>query len=103
MFRYPPYYRLVYVYLKHQHEAVVDGAAVEMGSLLRQTFGARVLGPDKPAVARVKNLSIRKLILKLENGLDQRAVREQLKRIQQQLLADKRHASLQIYYDVDPL
>jgi primosomal protein N' (replication factor Y) len=74
-----------------------------MGSRLRQWFGGRVLGPDKPAVAKVKSQNIRKLVLKLENGIDMKRVREYLLLAQSQILADKRYASLQIYYDVDPL
>ena len=102
-FRYPPYYRLVYVFLKHSHDDVVNTAGIEMGSRLRQWFGGRVLGPDKPAVAKVKSQNIRKLVLKLENGIDMKRVREYLLLAQSQILADKRYASLQIYYDVDPL
>ena len=102
-FHYPPYYRLVYVYLKHKQEWVVDTAAVEMASRLRQWFGARLLGPDKPAVAKVKSLSIRKLVLKLELGINMGDVRKYLALAQQQMLQDKRYVSLQIYYDVDPL
>lgn len=102
-FRYPPYYHLVYVFLKHSHDEVVNTAGVEMGSRLRQWFGGRVLGPDKPAVAKVKSQNIRKLVLKLENGIDMKRVREYLLLAQSQILADKRYASLQIYYDVDPL
>ena len=102
-FRYPPYYRLVYVFLKHSHDDVVNTAGIEMGSRLRQWFGSRVLGPDKPAVAKVKSQNIRKLVLKLENGIDMKRVREYLLLAQSQILADKRYASLQIYYDVDPL
>ena len=102
-FRYPPYYHLVYVFLKHSHDDVVNTAGVEMGSRLRQWFGGRVLGPDKPAVAKVKSQNIRKLVLKLENGIDMKRVREYLLLAQSQILADKRYASLQIYYDVDPL
>ena len=102
-FHYPPYYRLVYVYLKHKQDWVVDTAAVEMASRLRQWFGARLLGPDKPAVAKVKSLSIRKLVLKLELGINMGDVRKYLALAQQQMLQDKRYVSLQIYYDVDPL
>ena len=102
-FHYPPYYRLVYVYLKHKQDWVVDTAAAEMASRLRQWFGARLLGPDKPAVAKVKSLSIRKLVLKLELGINMGDVRKYLALAQQQMLQDKRYASLQIYYDVDPL
>ena len=64
-FRYPPYYRLIYVFLRHRQEGTVDTAAIEMGSRLRQWFSGRVLGPDKPSVAKVKSQNIRKLVLKL--------------------------------------
>ncbi len=102
-FHYPPYYRIIYVFLKHQKDQVVDTAGLELGARLRQWFGVRVLGPDKPAVARVKTLSIRKLVLKLELGIDMAKVREYLRLAQTQMLQDKRYASLQLYYDVDPL
>ncbi len=102
-FHYPPYYRLVYVYLKHRTDSLVETAGVEMASRLRQWFGARVLGPDKPAVAKVKSLSIRKLVLKLELGLNMADVRKYLALAQQQMLQDKRYNSLQIYFDIDPL
>ena len=102
-FRYPPFTRLVYVYLKHRSDSLVDTAGLELGSRLRQWFGARVLGPDRPAVAKVKSLAIRKLLLKIEPGLDLPTVRRYLTLAQQQMLQDKRYASLQIYFDVDPL
>ena len=102
-FHYPPYYRLIYVYLKHKSDSLVNTAGIEMGTRLRQWFGTRVLGPDKPSVAKVKALCIRKLVLKLENGLDLKKTREYLLLAQQQMMQDKRYNSLQIYYDVDPL
>lgn len=103
LFRYPPFFHLVYVYLKHRNADVVESAGLELGGRLRQYFGDRVLGPDKPAVARVKQLHIRKLMLKLENGIDQKKVREVLRWVQVELMKDKRYALLQIYYDVDPM
>jgi len=102
-FLFPPFCRLTYVYLKHRSDALVESAGIEMGSRLRQWFGARVLGPDKPAVAKVKSLSIRKLVLKLEPALNMAEVRKYLALAQQQMLQDKRYSSLQIYFDVDPL
>ena len=102
-FHYPPCYRLVYIFLKHRHDALVESASIEIGSRLRQWFGARVLGPDKPLVAKVKSLSIRKLVLKIELGLNMSEVRKYLILAQQQMLQDKRYNSLQIYFDVDPL
>jgi len=101
-FCYPPYFRLVYVYLKHRHDDLVSTAATELAGRMRQVFGKRVLGPDKPAVARVKQLHIRKIVLKVETAADYRRVRTALRTIQAQLMADKRYSQLQIYFDVDP-
>lgn len=103
LFRYPPYGHLTYVFLKHRHEQVANTAAIEMGNILRRWFGERVLGPDKPAIAKMKSMHVRKLVLKLENGIDMKKVREYLRRCQGQIMQDSRYGSLQIYYDVDPL
>ena len=102
-FRYPPFYHLVYIYLRHKTESTVESASIYMGSLLRQWFGERVLGPDKPGVSKVKTLHIRKIVLKLENGIDLQRVREYLQRAQKQILQDKQYAALQVFFDVDPL
>ena len=102
-FHYPPYYHLIYVYVKHRSDEVVHTAGIELGSRLRQWFSNRVLGPDKPSVAKVKSHNIRKIVLKLENGIDMKKVREYLLMAQSQMLTDKRYSSLQVYYDVDPL
>ena len=76
LFNYPPYTRLIYVYLKHQHDNMVESAALMLGSILRGWFGERILGPDKPAVARVKSMCIRKIMINLDNGIDQKKARE---------------------------
>lgn len=102
MFRYPPFNRVIYVYLRHSKDPVVETAGIEMGGRMRQMFGTRVLGPDRPAVARVKSMNIRKIVLKLEPGIDLPRVRLCLRKIMADMLRDKRYASLQIYYDVDP-
>jgi len=103
MFHYPPFFHLINVFIKHKHDKVCQQASLELGKTLRGWFGERVLGPDKPAVARVKTMNIRKIVIKLENGIDQRRVRAYLKFAQQQMAKEPRYGALQIYYDVDPL
>ena len=102
-FHYPPFHRLIYVYLKHKSDDTVNTAALEMGSRLREIFSNRVLGPDKPAVARVKTLNIRKIVLKLEYGLDYELAKSYLRQVQYSMTAEKRYGALLVYYDVDPL
>ena len=103
MFRYPPYWHLVYVFLRHRTEQLVESAAIELASRLRQIFADRVLGPDKPSVARVKTESIRKIVLKLELGIDLNRARRCMVEARSALMQDKRYAAMTVYFDVDPL
>ena len=103
MFVYPPFCRLIYVYMKHKRADVLDHLAAEMGSRLRQVFGSRILGPDAPPVARIQLLYIRKIVVKIEPGASLSKVREQLLYLRQSLMAHPDYRSAQIYYDVDPV
>ena len=101
-FNYPPFSRLIYVYLRHKEEKVVDSAALELGSRLRQSLGSCVWGPDKPAVARIKTLSIRKIMLKLPLDYSISATRQVIKQAVAATMQDPRYKSLLVHYDVDP-
>lgn len=102
-FNYPPFCHLIYVFLKHRDDVVVASASMRLSDILRGWFGTRVLGPDKPSVAKVKTLNIRKIMLKLENGIDLAKVRLYLRKAQTMMQQDKNFRSVMIYFDVDPL
>ena len=102
MFHYPPFFRLIYVYLRHRDDRVVDSAALEFAGRLRQYFADRILGPDKPAVARVNTMCIRKIVIKLESGINLAQARACLRLVQAAVMADKRYGALTSYFDVDP-
>ena len=102
-FHYPPFFHLIYIYIKHRNNDIVESASMELGSRIREIFGNRVLGPDKPTVARVKTLHIRKIMLKLENGIDYKLAKQYLRSIQDAMMKEKRYGALIIYFDVDPL
>lgn len=103
MFHYPPYYRLVYVYLKNRNEQLLDLMAQTMSGKLRAVFGNRVLGPDKPPVARIQTLFIRKIVVKIEYNAPMARARELLVQVQKEMVAEDRFKSLIVYYDVDPM
>lgn len=102
-FHYPPFFHLIYIYIKHRNNDIVESASMELGSRIREIFGNRVLGPDKPTVARVKTLHIRKIMLKLENGIDYKLAKQYLRSIRDTMIKEKRYGALTIYFDVDPL
>ena len=102
LFRYPPYYRLIYVYLKHRKPEVLDQAADAMAQHLRTGLGDRVLGPDKPPIARIQTLFIKKMVVKVEQNASMAKVRDYLLAVQRAIIEDERFRSLIVYYDVDP-
>lgn len=103
LFQYPPFCRLIYVYLKHRKEDVVKELAQQMSLRLRQVFGSRILGPDVPPVGRVQLLYIRKIVVKIELSASLVKVREQLRAVQQAMMVHEEFRSAQIYFDVDPM
>ncbi len=103
LFHYPPFYRLIYIYMKHRDVRVIEEFSELIGRRMREIFDNRILGPDLPPVAKVKQLYIRKIVLKVENSLSQYKVNEVLKNIQQAYCEQPRYRSITMYYDIDPL
>ncbi len=103
LFHYPPFYRLIYVYLKHRNIRFLDATAEKFGYRMREIFGERVLGPDLPPVAKVQQLYIRKIVLKVETNTSQYKINDALLALKEEFLSQKQYNSLTIYYDVDPL
>jgi primosomal protein N' (replication factor Y) len=93
---------LIYVYLKHRKESVLDLASETMAQHLRTGLGDRILGPDKPPVARIQTLYIKKMIVKVEQTASMAKVRDYLLSVQRAIVEDERFRSLIVYYDVDP-
>lgn len=98
---YPPFSRLVRLTLKHVKEDRVAATAQALTDALRPRFGDRVLGPETPAVARVRTLYLRNVLVKLQRGAHH-AEKEALRNTIDRLFADKSHASVRLVTDVDP-
>ena len=103
LFHYPPFYRLVYIYIKHRDVRVLEEFSEIFGKQMREIFDYRVLGPDLPPIARIKQLYIRKIVLKVENSLSQYKVNEVLQNLQQAYCNMPRYRSIVMFYDIDPL
>lgn len=102
-FGYPPFSRIINIYLKHRDENDLIEVSASYSNLLRQVFGSRVLGPEAPLVSRVKTLYIRQITLKMETSASMQKVKDLLRQLQVRLLAsDPRAARMMLYYDVDP-
>lgn len=64
-FKYPPFYRLVKLTLKHRDFEKLKEGAMWMYNVLTQTLQIPVLGPEEPAVSRIRNEYIRTILIKI--------------------------------------
>lgn len=101
LFNYPPYCRLIYVYMKHRDERVLDSLSRDYANLLLKIFGQRILGPDTPPIAKVQMMFIRKIIIKIELSASMAEARKRLREIQKYITTLPQYKSALIYYDVD--
>lgn len=103
-YNYPPFTRVIYIYLKHRDRYALDELAVVYGRRLRELFGNRVFGPEEPAVGRVQSMFIRKLMLKVETAASMKKVRDVLRSLLVEMRTSGMQAARQavVYYDVDP-
>ncbi len=101
-FKYPPYYRMIQITLKHRDAAVVNRVAKEMAAEMKAVFGNRVLGPVIPAISRIQNLFIRQILFKIETEASLQTAKNYLQDIMQRMLSKQAFKSVRISFDVDP-
>lgn len=101
-FNYPPFTRIIDIYIKHKDSAEATRLANIYAARLRELFGNRVSGPQEPMVARVKLMYIRKIMLKIEVGASMTKVKEILRNLYIETASSPLTRGLRLYYDVDP-
>ena len=103
LFRYPPYFRIIQIVLRHRDPNVLTQASGKMAGDLRAVFGSRVLGPNVPAVSRVQNLYIKHILLKFEVEASAEKAKAILRQITDQVIAEPKFKALWVNLDVDPV
>lgn len=101
-FNYPPFTRIIDIYIKHKDSAEATRLANIYAARLRELFGNRVSGPQEPMVARVKLMYIRKIMLKIEVEASMTKVKEILRNLYIETASSPLTRGLRLYYDVDP-
>ncbi|MBQ7824620.1 MAG: primosomal protein N' [Bacteroidaceae bacterium] len=102
-FNYPPFSRLIHIFLKHRDETLLFQYSTMYADYLRKIFKHRILGPDNPPVSRIQSLYIRTITLKIENQASMSRVKELLQQAYENLLQVEGFKTVILYYDVDPL
>jgi primosomal protein N' (replication factor Y) len=103
LFKYPPYFRMIQIVLRHRDLNILNMASNRMATDLRAVFGNRVLGPNIPVVSRIQNMYIKHILLKFEVEASAERAKEILRQITNQLLAEPKLKALWVNLDVDPM
>ena len=102
-FHYPPLYRLIQLDVKHKDAFKLELIANNLGKILRQQFGDRILGPESPLVGRIRNYYIKTIILKAEKeGTSIMKIKEVLQKTITTFETDISNKGAYIQIDVDP-
>ena len=101
-FKYPPFYRLIRITLKHRDYQKIEESSVWLAQALRQVLGAAaVLGPETPAVARVRNQYRRNILIKLSRKQNATQVKDAIGRVKTSFMAIPQFRSVRLIMDVD--
>lgn len=99
---YPPFYKIIDITLRHRDENVLNVAASNLASSLKDAFKERVLGPEFPVVKRIQNYYLKKITLKIEKDANDKKVKEQVYRILDEFYSVPVNKSIRSTIDVDP-
>lgn len=102
-YAYPPFTKVINIYIKNKDNMTCDRAAVTFTMALRNVFGERVLGPEKPFVSRVATWYLQSIMLKIEAGASMKKVKDLLRQILASVSMNPDIKTSVIYYDVDPV
>ena len=101
-FNYPPFCRLIKITLKHRDVRVVEMGAKYLAQGMRAALKERVLGPEFPSIARVKNQFIMECLVKIDPAIDLQKSKEFISKCVLQLHAEKAYRSIRVIMDIDP-
>src|SRR6185295_4411047 len=103
-FNYPPHTRLIKILMKHKDPDLLNEKSVEFADGLRTGLGSnRVIGPHQPLIARIKNLWLKRILVKIEKEASSAKVRKVVRQQMATFFSDKNNHQLQVVVDVDPV
>lgn len=99
---YPPYHRLIRLTLKNKDVHLLNNAALDLAEMIREIYGKRILGPEFPAVSRVRNYFLKNILLKLEKEISITQTKIKLMELITTIKQIPEYKSIVVVADVDP-
>lgn len=102
-FRYPPFFRLISLTLKHRDSQILRMASNEIAKGLREKLGENVLGPESPPINRIQGLYLMNILIKINRDQAATRVKGLISYYINGIKQKKEFGHLLIVPDVDPM
>ena len=102
VFRYPPFYRLIEITLRHRDAEVLNAAAAWLATQLKATFTWRVMGPEYPLVSRIRGLYLKVITLRFERTEPIADAKRVMMQMADDLMKQEGWSTVTTHFDVDP-
>ena len=101
IYKYPPYYKLIKITLKHRDYNLVNNGSEWLRASLSKIFGEYLLGPEFPAVSRVRNLYHKNLLIKIPENYSLSKSKKAIEKIRQSFMSTKNYRPMKLIINVD--
>jgi primosomal protein N' (replication factor Y) (superfamily II helicase) len=78
---YPPYHRLIKITLKHKNYEKLKNGSMWLYQVMQTNLQVPVLGPEEPAISRIKNEYIRNILIKIPAKKSQQSIKKTIQKI----------------------
>lgn len=102
IYKYPPFFRIVKFTLKSRDYNLVNEASDWYAKFLYQYFSEHVLGPEFPAISRLKNEYLKNIILKIPPKQSLSKTKKYIHLGKEKMSSIAKFRSVKIVIDVDP-
>lgn len=100
-FQYPPYFRLLQIKLKHRDFEKLREGSTWLYNVLKQQITVPILGPEEPAVNRIRNEYIRTILIKIPNNTNLIYTKKLIKKVLISFEATSQYRSIKTTINVD--
>lgn len=101
VFKYPPFYKLIHITLKHRDFEKLSEASKWLYQVLSQSLSMPVLGPEEPAVSRIRNEYIRTILIKIPANISVKGTKKTIQKIMNSFNTVAQYKAVKITVNVD--
>ena len=101
IYKYPPYFRIIKVTLKHRDFDKLKEGAMWLYQVMSQNLNMPVLGPEEPAISRIRNEYIRTILIKIPQNTPIGSTKKTIQKILNSFEAVALYRAIKVTLNVD--